>query len=128
MSQVPGQVWRRPGPLIAAATSDCEPGLRNSLPSSDCPMPTVPQLAPTLQNAGTLPEASSVQRGFAEPARPSEKRTMKSALQPLQGPLLPWAMALPGSAAVVGHHGFSWPPMYQAVLKSISAIGFATLV
>src|SRR6266852_5309121 len=122
MSHVPGQVWRTPRPVMVAPTSSCVLGLRKSLPSSAVPMPTV------VQEAGFTPRMLGVQLGLALSPRPSEKSTMKSALQPLQGPLLPFAIAAPGMAPAPNHHGFSWPPMYQAVLNIISAMGFAVLV
>src|SRR5216684_4645975 len=128
MSHVPGQVWRTPRPVMVAPTSSCVLGLRKSLPSSAVPMPTVVQAAVAVQKAGFTPRMLGVQLGLALSPRPSEKSTMKSALQPLQGPLLPFAIATPGMAPAPNHHGFSCPPMYQAVLNIISAIGLAVLV
>src|SRR5467141_2057784 len=128
MSQVPGQVCRTPRPVMVAATSACVLGFKKSLPSSAVPMPTVVQAAVAVQKAGFTPRMFGVQLGLAMSPRPSENSTMKSALHPLQGPLLPFFIAAPGIAAAANHHWLSWPPMYQAVLNIISAIGLAVLV
>ncbi len=88
-------------------------------------MPTVEQFAVAVQNAGVTP-AVGRQAQLPTSPRPSEKTTSKSALQPLQGPLLPTAMA--ALEPVPNHHGDCCPPMYQAVLNIISASGFAVLV
>src|SRR3982751_6249064 len=110
MSHVPGHVCRTPLPVIVAATSGCVFGLRKSLPSSAVPMPTVVQAALAVQNAGFTPRMFGVQLGLAMSPRPSEKTTMKSALHPLHGPLLPaWApvIAATGAAGDANHHGLS---------------------
>ena len=113
---------------MVAPTSNCVLGFRNSLPSSAVPMPTVVHAAVAVQKAGLTPRMLGVQLGLAMSPRPSEKTTMKSALHPLQGPLLPFCIATPGIAGAPNHQGFSCPPMYQAVLNIISAMGFAALV
>ena len=76
--------------------------------------------------ACTGPTAGNMQFGLAASLRPSAKITMKSALQPLQGPLLPLAMA--ALEPVPKIQGDCCPPMYQAVLNIISDSGLAVLV